>query len=272
IVGWQLTGQTTNPTTGKITLNFSITVQRDIYILNSSAMNIPERAKNQIAANLKQDYSSLDFGYLLEDKTQGDIANQSVKQQYGHLNKDEDYEIMIDINFSANVKFVNSLDEISDVDATIIEYVDGLSGTILGHAILGGDAVQLEKEVVASQDVKLPEFNINGAKVSLHELLHLDGALDLYKTGDNGKVVKDHHSMMGAGTENYNLDASTKKEIAWHYFQATRIANDIANKRRNSADYPSIKELNVNNKSGSRRYNSENSIGDNKKQLEYLRK
>ncbi len=230
IVGWVCKKMSYDKKTNKACLSYKINVHRTIYIVNNSKMNLNPATKAAICANIKDGYSNSSFSYdLNENEIIG--LDQYMDRQYVQFPDNANLNINIEMQFSANVQFVNSLDEITDTKATIIEMVDDIPLSSNGGKPLGiassilGDAIKVQADRISPRDIN--GTPLKKSKVTIHEILHTDGADDLYKYL-KGKLIKDNNSMMGSANNNvFELSNVTKSEISNHYFHLTRMALDL---------------------------------------------
>ena len=269
ILGWMCKYNKYNKDSNCAQLGYKINVSRTIYVVNSSKMGIPAEAKSAICTNIQSDYRNSSFSYDLtanETQTFDDFMDRQLPSS---IPDNASLKINVEIQFYATVQFVNSLDEITDLNATIMEIVDDIPASANGINPVGialGDAIKVESENISPRDINLNGFSLIGKNVSIHEILHLDGASDLYSFS-NGKLVQNHSSRMGtASSINYALANKTKSEIANYYFGLTRMANDL----ESANTYPAQKVLGILDIPGKHTVKIDDPNSTNKKDLKNI--
>lgn len=230
IIGWSVRSQKNED--GSIKIMVSLTVKRNIIVVNQSSMELTQAQGNEIARNIGSSYNGYIFTETFFENDAQDIGIMSeIHTLYNHLDgKDITLEVTVNQQ-TGTTSYVDDLSKVKDKHAVLVGIRDEVSDLDVGVNTVGlansdnGDAVIVESSNISPRNMLQPGVDLKASKVSVHEIFHLDGADDLYET-KNGVFVKDDNSLMGsARNNNTSLAEETIREIVKYY---TSIAINAA--------------------------------------------
>lgn len=222
IIGWHMKSMHADKENKVYTIEYDITISRDIRLVNMSTLKLTPQEGIELAKSIADSWSNCDFTYQFDAGSQ-DAATfeRTVRTQYTHIPKDYKVQFKVNINFTVGKVAYEARTDASGINTgeTLIGIVDeippvgdakdpaGLAESSSG----GGEACIVEKKYISPKSIVTLTLNLMGYQVSVHEMLHLDAALDTYTKTNSGCGI------MGWASQNFTLCEITKAQIAFQY-------------------------------------------------------
>jgi len=229
IIGWLMTSMEQDDVNKTYTINYQINVQRSILLVNLSKMNLPQSVGGTIAKAISSVYSSYSLNEQFTESNADDKNTLALlRTQYSHIPEGYTLIVNVKLDFYSTGKFVKNLDEIVDNQAMIVAIVDDVGGTTEVGVCnqLDGDATLIEAPYCSPTNIEQSGVSLKASNGTIHEILHDDGASDLYGAYAKDKPITKSSSVM-RGNTSFELDGVTQKEIVRNYLILAREAHDF---------------------------------------------
>ncbi|WP_186280096.1 RHS repeat-associated core domain-containing protein [Fluviicola chungangensis] len=238
IIGWKVHSMAKDDKTKTYTITYDITVTRDITLVNQSTLNLTVAQGLELAKSIAQQWANSDFSYSFAGK-EAEVLDGLIRPQYGHIPKDYKLVFNVNVNFVAGKVSYLAQDDASKIndESTLIGIRDDLaaSGEVNNPAGLadskGAEACVVEASYISPRDVTTLDLNFKASNVSIHELLHLDGADDTYTKTSPGIGV------MGSASRNFSLAPITKYELGMNLLIIARQAHNVLLQKPNMGNW-----------------------------------
>ncbi|MCH2223889.1 MAG: RHS repeat-associated core domain-containing protein [Crocinitomicaceae bacterium] len=264
IIGWKVKSK--KNADGSLTITVSIDVMRDLIVVNESSTNLTRQQGAKIAQSIKNSYR-YNFAYEFSDDNTDDAGIMAeLRSLYDHLDPNQKIHVNVEMNLHSNyAAYVESLSEVKYEQVSLIVMVDKIPGVAhldnpIGLSGLNTDAVKVIADYISptgfEDNTPNQEINLKKSNTSTHEIIHMDGASDLYTT-KNGKVLNKGSGLMGATEAQFSLTSQTKREIAEFWLRNAIYGGGIGagvKGYQNSMNAPNIKTRKFNGTSGEFRY------------------
>jgi RHS repeat-associated protein len=232
IVGWHVRSMAKNDETKTYTIEYDISVYREILLVNLSTLNLTREEGEKIARSMADKYSASDFSTTIPaDVAEYEMLTFIIRQQYGHIPDDYKLEFKVNVNFSAKGGYTTSDPTSINNNSLLVGMVDHISDAEAGLSV-GRGAVIVDKMYISPINMELESGEVlTGYQVSNHEILHEDGAEDTYTKQYKGCGI------MGLAGQDFSLCNETKQDIAIRLLRGARAGHNILMEKKTIDGY-----------------------------------